>query len=91
MWRTEPTYDEADLARIPAAVLVVAGEFDSVERSHTDAMAAAIPNGRVMIVPGASHLLPLEDPVAFNAAMLGFLNEAAPVPPRGPAVRAEDS
>jgi pimeloyl-ACP methyl ester carboxylesterase len=75
LWRTEPTYREADLARIAAPVLVVAGEFDSVARSHTEAMAAAIPNGHMAIIPGATHFVPLEDPTSFDAAMLGFLNQ----------------
>ena len=75
MWRTEPAYRETDLARIAAPVLVVAGEFDSIARSHTEAMAAAIPNGRIAIIPGATHFVPLEDPTAFDAAMLEFLNQ----------------
>jgi pimeloyl-ACP methyl ester carboxylesterase len=75
MWRTEPDYRETDIGRISAPVLVVAGEFDSVERSHTDAMAAAIPDARTAIIPGATHFVPLEDPTAFNAAMLEFLDE----------------
>jgi pimeloyl-ACP methyl ester carboxylesterase len=75
MWRTEPNYTAADLARIEAPVLVVAGEFDSIERDHTETLAASIPNGRVHIVPGTTHFVLLEDPAAFNDAMLGFLNE----------------
>jgi pimeloyl-ACP methyl ester carboxylesterase len=75
LWRTEPTFRDADLGRIAAPVLVVAGEFDSVERSHTEAMAAAIPDGHMAIIPGATHFAPLEDPTAFEAAMLAFLNQ----------------
>jgi pimeloyl-ACP methyl ester carboxylesterase len=75
MWRTEPNYSESELGRIAAPVLGVAGEFDSVKREHTETLAASIPNGRMSIVPETTHFALLEDPAAFNAAMLGFLNE----------------
>jgi 3-oxoadipate enol-lactonase len=35
-------------------------------------MAAAIPNARVVEIPGAGHLSNLENPDAFAAALKGF-------------------
>jgi hypothetical protein len=39
-------------------------------RSHTDAMAGAIPGAKEIIVPGASHMGPLEQPETYNAMVL---------------------
>lgn len=61
------------LGRVTVPVLVAAGEHDVVRRSHTEAVAAHLPAGRCVIVPGADHGLPLTDPVAFAALVRGFL------------------
>jgi pimeloyl-ACP methyl ester carboxylesterase len=76
MWRTQPMWTQADLARIDAPVLVLAGEKDMVRADHTRALAAAIPRARVVIVPGASHSLPSEKPETFNAEVDAFFHEA---------------
>lgn len=75
MWRTQPDYQPADLAKIAAPVLVMAGERDSIRRSHTEEMASSIPLGRLDIVEGASHFAPLEKPERVNGAILSFLSE----------------
>lgn len=75
MWRTQPDYEAADLAKIAAPVLVMAGERDSIKRSHTEEMAASIPSGRLDIVEDASHFAPLEKPERVNDAILAFLAE----------------
>lgn len=80
MWRTSPNYSPADLARIEAPVLVMAGENDSIKRTHTEELAQAIPDATLDIVPGASHFLPLEMSERANASILGFLEERAPSP-----------
>jgi pimeloyl-ACP methyl ester carboxylesterase len=73
MWRTEPNFTAADLARITARTLVMAGEDDVIPREHTDAMARAIPGARELIVKGAGHGGPLEHPDAENPAIVDFL------------------
>jgi pimeloyl-ACP methyl ester carboxylesterase len=77
MWRTEPNYTAADLGRISAPVLVIAGEHDVIRRAHTDALTRAIPGAKELIVLGAGHAAPMQDPVAVDRAILLFLN-----PPR---------
>jgi pimeloyl-ACP methyl ester carboxylesterase len=74
MITTEPHYSLAELGRIRAAVLIVAGEHDIILRRHTDAMARAIPGAKEIIVPGASHMGPLEQPETYNARVLKFLD-----------------
>ena len=70
---TEPHYTLAALGRIRAKVLVVAGEHDMILRPHTDALARAIPGAREVIVPGASHFGPLEQPQVYDDLAVKFL------------------
>jgi pimeloyl-ACP methyl ester carboxylesterase len=79
MWRTEPHYSVADLARIRSPVLVIAGEHDAIRRDHTDALARAIPHAHEIVVPAASHMAPLEEPQLVDAAIRSFLAGAPPI------------
>jgi 3-oxoadipate enol-lactonase len=36
-----------------------------------------LPDARLLIVPDAGHMTPLEEPETFNAALLDFLRETA--------------
>jgi 3-oxoadipate enol-lactonase len=47
---------------------------------HLQAIADAIPGCRLCIIPGAGHLVNLEQPGDFNRTLLGFLREALPTP-----------
>ena len=70
---TEPQLTFADLARIQAPVLVMAGEHDLVLDAHTRAIAAHLPHGTCLIFAGATHNAPLEIPAEFNQRVSGFL------------------
>ncbi len=74
MWAREPHYSLADLGRIRSPVLVIAGEHDAILRTHTDALARAIPGAREVIIPHASHFAPLENPGPVDAAIRAFLS-----------------
>jgi len=74
MVRTEPHYTEAELGRIRARTFIVAGEHDMILASHTARLAAAIPGARKIIVPGASHLGPLEKPDLYGRMAASLLN-----------------
>ena len=65
----------ADLARITAPTLVMAGDDDVVSVEHEEAMRAAVQDGQLAIVPGASHGLPLEKPDLVARLILDFLSE----------------
>jgi hypothetical protein len=61
---------------------------DEVTLEHGAAVAAALPHGRLAVLPG-THALPVESPDVVNALVLWFLAGAAPavdwpVPRRGP-------
>ncbi len=64
----------AGLAAIHQPTLVITGAHDRTAAAEVARrMAERIPGARLAIVPGASHLLPMGSPVAFNAVVLGFL------------------
>jgi pimeloyl-ACP methyl ester carboxylesterase len=66
------------LPSIDVPALVVVGEEDTLTPpSEAEAMVAALPAGRLVRVPGAGHLAPLERPRNVNEAVLAFLAEVA--------------
>ena len=74
MWETLPAYTRADLASIKVPTTIADGEFDEgIKRTHEEYMARTIPGARLVILPNVSHFAMLQDPRAFNAAVLSFL------------------
>jgi len=70
--------------RVPA--LLVAGADDAITPpACLEAAEAIIPQAKLLIVPAAGHLTPLEQPAVFNAAVLEFLRELPPGRLRGAA------
>lgn len=64
-----------ELPRITQPALLIAGEADATAPPRGMArMAEAMPNARLMVIPGVGHLLPLEAPEAFHAALHDFLD-----------------
>lgn len=62
------------LREIRVPTLVVVGEEDVLTPpSEAEAMVRAIPGARLALIPKAGHLANLENPAAFNEALLGFL------------------
>jgi pimeloyl-ACP methyl ester carboxylesterase len=75
----DTTQTLADLARISAPTLIMAGDDDVVTVEHCEAMRAAVQNGQLAIVPGTSHGLPLEKPALVAQLILDFLaNQQTP-------------
>ena len=79
MITTEPTLTTVDLAGVTAPTLVMASDDDVIEAAHTLALYGALPAGRLAIVPGTSHALPIERPDEVARLIMDFL--AAPEPP----------
>jgi proline iminopeptidase len=61
------------LGRLRLPVLVLVGRYDFFHAASR-AMAAAIPNSQLVVLPRASHLAHLERPRQFHAAVRGFLD-----------------
>ena len=54
--------------------LVIAGEHDAISPpAEMNSIAEAMPNAEFVLIPAAGHMAPLENPVAFNAALNRFL------------------
>ncbi|HEX2116467.1 MAG TPA: alpha/beta fold hydrolase [Alphaproteobacteria bacterium] len=65
------------LANIAVPTLALAGAVDTVApAAMMEKMASRIPGAHFVTVPGAGHLINLEQPDAFNAALGGFLAAA---------------
>jgi pimeloyl-ACP methyl ester carboxylesterase len=59
-----------------APTLLVVGERDAITPPDCLRRAEEImPAARLLIVPAAGHMVPLESPDIFNAAVLAFLRE----------------
>lgn len=63
----------AQLAPLGVPVLVVVGERDPVSRRPCEGLAAALPGARLVVVPGAGHVVNLEAREPVNEALVGFL------------------
>jgi pimeloyl-ACP methyl ester carboxylesterase len=75
----EPDITPAELAGITAPTLIVSGDDDVVTLEHTVELYRAIPGSELAVVPGTSHVLPLEKPDVVNRIVLDFLeHDAAP-------------
>jgi pimeloyl-ACP methyl ester carboxylesterase len=62
------------LPEIRVPTLVVVGAEDAIAPvDEMRGIAAAIPGAEFVVVPGAGHMAPLENPAAFNAALREFL------------------
>jgi pimeloyl-ACP methyl ester carboxylesterase len=77
MWQTEPHIPLTDLGAIRARTLVMAGDDDLISLAHTAALYEAIPDAELAVVPGTSHLAPLEKPDLVNRLLLDFLGQDA--------------
>ena len=68
----------ANLPHIAVPTLVITGEADRTAAPEVARkMAERIPGAALAILPGAGHLLNIEQPAAFNAALLAFLRGLA--------------
>jgi pimeloyl-ACP methyl ester carboxylesterase len=69
------TFEErANLGEIRVPTMCLVGEFDTnAPAAMMQRMAAKIPGATFQILPGLGHLPNLENPAAFDAAVLGFL------------------
>jgi pimeloyl-ACP methyl ester carboxylesterase len=66
------------LPGIVAPALVVVGEHDAAYLRSAEVMAAKLPNAESVTIAHAGHMVNLEEPSAFDAAVLRFLSRAAP-------------
>ena len=74
MWATQPHIADAQLKAIRTPVAIADGRYDEgIKQSHDRYMAAAIPDARLVILPGVSHFAMLQNPPLFARAVLDAL------------------
>jgi pimeloyl-ACP methyl ester carboxylesterase len=67
-----PVIDELAQMDVPALVLV--GEHDAPFLRAAEVMAARLPRARHVVVPGAGHIVNIEQAEVFDRALLAFLD-----------------
>ncbi len=66
--------EQAPLSSLPMPVLVVVGEDDKADfHAIAQHLAEEIPDSELVVVPGAGHLVGLDQPEELNALLLEFL------------------
>ena len=79
MFATEPTVTTDDVARITSPTLVLVGDDDVIELSHTCALYESLAAGQLAVIPAASHAVPMEKPAEVLRIIGDFLTgDAAP-------------
>jgi pimeloyl-ACP methyl ester carboxylesterase len=78
MWREEPDIAFSELAGGRAPVLLMQGDDDIVKVEHSATLAATLPDTQLAVIPGSSHMAPLEKPDLVNRLILGFLSDHQP-------------
>lgn len=69
---TEPHIDPKALETITVPTLVLAGDHDIIRDEHTLEIFHHLPDAELCIFPGATHAVPYDDPVLFNATVDHF-------------------
>ena len=77
MW-AEPFDWTEKVHQISAPTLVMVGDDDYITVEHAQEFSHMLEQGQLAVVPGASHLVPMEKPDLFNQLVLDFT--ANPVP-----------
>jgi pimeloyl-ACP methyl ester carboxylesterase len=72
MMLDEPHIEVKALETIIAPTLVLASDHDLIRDEHTVEIYQHIPNSQLAIFPNATHMVPFDDPVLFNATVERF-------------------
>ena len=67
-----------DLGRIDVPALVVVGEKDEAYLRAAEVMAARLPRAESVTIPGAGHIVNIEEAEAFNRVVIDFLGRSVP-------------
>jgi len=71
----QPNIPIERLKRISAPTLVMAADKDVIRDEHTLRIFHAIPKAHLCIFPGATHMIPWEDPGLFNQTVEKFFRD----------------
>jgi pimeloyl-ACP methyl ester carboxylesterase len=68
----QPNIPVAQLTRVMVPTLVMAGDRDVISDAHTLEIFHALPNAQLAIFPGATHMIPWQNPELFNRTVETF-------------------
>lgn len=68
-----PHISEEELHGLSMPVLVIAGEYDIIRRTHTRAIARGIPHSKLVIMKKAGHFCAQSCPERFNRVVDNFI------------------
>ena len=89
MFDTEPAFSVEDLAKITVPMLVMAGDDDLMELSHTSSLYEAVPGAQLAIFPGTSHAV-LKEKTKLSAKLIrNFFEDDYPPVTYQPSRRAQ--
>ncbi|SCC50012.1 Pimeloyl-ACP methyl ester carboxylesterase [Chitinophaga costaii] len=75
LYSREPMFTAAELKTIKAPTVIAYGAYEQfITPEHFKALAALIPNARLVMLPNVSHAGPLQDPDRFHEAVVSLLN-----------------
>lgn len=66
------------LSGLDVPALVMIGENDKPFRRAAEVMAAKLPRAQHVIIPGAGHIVNIEEAEIFNRELIGFLTKSLP-------------
>ena len=69
-----PNLTVEQLKQIKVPVLVVVGDRDLIDLDQTVSLFRSLPHSQLLIVPGASHAVPIEQPELINSQVIKFLS-----------------
>ena len=72
---TQPNIPVAQLKTVKAPTLVMAGDRDVIADVHTLEIFHNLPDAHLAIFPGATHMIPWQNPVLFNQTVETFLTK----------------
>ena len=69
-----PNFTVEQLKQIKIPVLVVVGDRDVINIDHTISLFRSLPHSQLFVVPGASHIVPVEQPELINSEVIKFFS-----------------
>lgn len=77
MIKSEPNIELSELGDLRMPVLVLIGEHDIPTEAHAAGMEQAIPDSKLVVVPDATHALPMEKPDVVGGIVRDFLQSSS--------------
>jgi pimeloyl-ACP methyl ester carboxylesterase len=68
-----PDFTEKQLEEIKTPTLVIVGDHDIISLDHTVSLFASLPHSELFVIPGATHVVPVEQPDLLNSVIVNFL------------------